>query len=252
MEDFFATLRQLKADCLKQERELQETTQQEILNALKSMNEAIKEVNDKVEQLEPAQKQPQPAMVSIAIEAKVEEEREIIAQNAEFMEPLVVDEEMDDEEEALQKEINELEAELADLSRHRRELARRRTCPPREYRAGVYSPREKHMPCTFCGIRGHHYSDSCTRIRTGKERKAYLESRGRCKNCLEIECERSDNCEKAKIPCFHCKETGHHSATCTLPETSLQIEAEKNHCEMAMNDIRQRLRNLRTAREERN
>ncbi|KAK6025403.1 hypothetical protein OSTOST_08697 [Ostertagia ostertagi] len=100
-------------------------------------------MHEKVEQLEAAQKSPQPTMVSIAIEAKINEERERIAENAEFMEPLVVDEEMDDEEKSLRKEIEQLEAELTDLSRHRRELARRRICRPREYRAGVYRTEEK-------------------------------------------------------------------------------------------------------------
>ncbi|KAK6015116.1 hypothetical protein OSTOST_19466 [Ostertagia ostertagi] len=252
IEEFFDTLRQLKSDCLTQERTLQETTQKEILNAIKTMEETMKQMHGKIERLEAVQNAPRPEMASVAIEARINEERAIIANNAEFMETAEADEDMEDEDAALDREIEALEADLAEVSRHRRELARKRTCRPREYRAGVYRREERQMRCVFCGVNGRHYSDSCGRIRTGVERREYLTKAGRCKNCLEIDCERGESCTKSRIPCFHCKQRGHHSAVCTLPETSLQIEAEKRHCELEMDDLHERLRKLRILREARN
>ncbi|VDO34278.1 unnamed protein product [Haemonchus placei] len=144
-----------------------------------------------------------------------------------------------------------MEAELTEVSRRRRELARRKVCRPLEYLAGIYPHEEEEMPCVFCGALGRHYSDSCIQIRTGQERAQYLRRARRCQMCLELECDGDSDCVKAKIPCFQCKRTGHASAVCTLPEVSLQIEADKRHCELVIDGLNARLRHLRSLREAR-
>ncbi|XGW04238.1 hypothetical protein V3C99_015414, partial [Haemonchus contortus] len=79
----------------------------------------------------------------VAIEARPDDERARIAVNAEFMEAVHEEEESDEEDAALGREIGRLEAELAQVSRRRRELARRKVCRPREYLAGIYHREEE-------------------------------------------------------------------------------------------------------------
>ncbi|VDO04164.1 unnamed protein product [Haemonchus placei] len=234
IEEFFGTLRPLKAETLSQERALHESTYKEVLKAINSMDLAMKRVQEEVGKMERAPAPPAPVMVDVAIEARPDDERARIADNVEFMEAVHEEEESDEEDAALGREIERLEAELAQVSRRRRELARRKVCRPREYLAGIYRREEEEMPCAFCGALGRHYSDSCNRIRTGQERAQYLRRTRRCQMCLERECEGDSDCAKAKIPCFHCKRMGHASAVCTLPGVSLQIEADKRHCELAI------------------
>ncbi|EYC20960.1 hypothetical protein Y032_0020g154 [Ancylostoma ceylanicum] len=178
----------------------------------------------------------------------VSTEQERIASNAEYMEAIEVEFEKakaDPKEAAVRAEIKTLEEELANVQKRLRELARKRTCRQREYEAGVYRTEERKMRCVFCGEQGSHYSDSCNKMRTGAERRGFLRRCGRCFNCLELHCEGGYQCVKYRIPCFHCKERGHHSATCELPETSVQTGVEKLQCELAIDDIFRRLRQLR-------
>ncbi|XGW01461.1 hypothetical protein V3C99_013976, partial [Haemonchus contortus] len=186
--------------------------------------------------------------ISVAAEALDTEPNEMgkIKANVEFME--VVEEEFEKEQpnSEISRKIQELEAELHKVTRRMRELARMRTCPIRLFEAGVYRRKERVMACVFCQEKGRHYSDSCNELRIGLERKRYLTSNGRCHNCLEVQCERSRLCSKFGIPCFHCKRRGHHSAVCELPDISLKIELEKQHCELALNHLNEKLEQLRS------
>uniref|UniRef100_A0A7I4YKX3 CCHC-type domain-containing protein n=1 Tax=Haemonchus contortus TaxID=6289 RepID=A0A7I4YKX3_HAECO len=180
--------------------------------------------------------------ISVAAEALDAEMGKTNA-NVEFMD--FVEEEFEKEQpnSEISRKIQELEAELHKVTRRMRELARMRTCPIRLFEAGVYRRKERVMACVFCREKGRHYSDLCNELRTGLERKRYLTRNGRCHNCLEVQCERSRLCSKFRIPCFHCKRRGHHSAVCELPDISLKIELEKQHCELFLNGaVMQQLR----------
>ncbi|XGW20487.1 hypothetical protein V3C99_003912, partial [Haemonchus contortus] len=133
IEEFFGTLRQLKAETLSQERALHESTYKEVLKAINSMDLAMKRVQEEVGKMERAPAPPAPVMVDVAIEARPDDERARIAENVEFMEAVHEEEESDEEDAALGREIERLEAELAQVSRRRRELARKKVCRPREY-----------------------------------------------------------------------------------------------------------------------
>nr|CDJ89890.1 unnamed protein product [Haemonchus contortus] len=135
IEEFFGTLRQLKAETLSQEGALHESTCKEVLKAINSMDLAMKRVQEEMGKMERAPAPPAPVMVDVAIEARPDDERARIADNAEFMEAVHEEEESDEEDAALGREIGGLEAELARVSRRRRELSRRKVCRPREYLA---------------------------------------------------------------------------------------------------------------------
>ncbi|VDK40164.1 unnamed protein product [Cylicostephanus goldi] len=142
-------------------------------------------------------------------------------------------------------EITALEEKLHRIQRRMRELEKRRTCKPREYEGGVSREGELTMKCVFCAAIGEHYSDSCPRMKTGAERRGFLRRHRRCSNCLELHCQGGFQCIKYRIPCFHCKLRGHHSAVCDLPEETLKIETEKSQCEASEAEILSRLETLR-------
>ncbi|XGW10488.1 hypothetical protein V3C99_012180 [Haemonchus contortus] len=121
-----------------------------------------------------------------------------------------------DESEIL-KEIDDLEKELEEVYYRIRDLLRMRTCQPRLYETGVTLQQEGTMPCFFCYVPGHHYSDFCRKITGAKEREAHLKSRGRCAICLQLDCQEGLYCKKYSTRCHHCKKTGHSPAICKLP-----------------------------------
>uniref|UniRef100_A0A7I4Y559 Uncharacterized protein n=1 Tax=Haemonchus contortus TaxID=6289 RepID=A0A7I4Y559_HAECO len=92
---------------------------------------------------------PAAVMVSVAVEAKPDEKRARIADNAEFMEAVHEEEEIYEEDSALGREIGRLEQEPTEVSRRMREFARNTVCRPREYRAGMYRREEEEINACF-------------------------------------------------------------------------------------------------------
>ncbi|VDO23373.1 unnamed protein product [Haemonchus placei] len=106
IEEFFGTLRQLKAEILSQKRALHKSTYKEVLKAINTMDSAMKRIQEDMERMEKARTPapPAPVLVSVTIEAKLDEERARIADNAKFMEA-VRGRESDEKDAALGREI---------------------------------------------------------------------------------------------------------------------------------------------------
>ncbi|KAL6734115.1 hypothetical protein Aduo_004689 [Ancylostoma duodenale] len=268
MDEFFAAIREIRSSCLNMERGQKESINVRILETVQFVSATVADMKEQMERIGANQVlgEPQPATCSATLVDNFSQtvescqmatdekdrgecsEQAKIASNAEYMEAVEMEYEKardDPKEAAIRAEIKSLETELSNVQKRLRERARKRTCRQREYEAGVYRTEERKMRCVFCGEQGLHYSDSCSKMRTGAERRGFLRRCGRCFNCLELHCEGGYQCVKYRIPCFHCKERGHHSATCELPETSVQTGVEKLQCELAIDDIFRRLRQLR-------
>ncbi|VDK70568.1 unnamed protein product [Cylicostephanus goldi] len=153
---------------------------------------------------------------------------------------------------ALELELGQNRQAIADLNLMIEELENQKTCWPRRYHGKIQKSCERNMSCAFCNEIGDHYSDSCTEIPTGRERREVLNMKRRCATCLEY-CSGGDLCKKAYDRCSHCHETGHHSALCELPDTSQDIfqrleqakESRERHfqridqIQMELQDLRQ-------------
>nr|CDJ96134.1 unnamed protein product [Haemonchus contortus] len=71
------------------------------------MDVAMKRVQEEVERMERAPAPPAPVMVDVAIEARPDDERARIADNAEFMEAVHEEEESDEEDAALDGKLED-------------------------------------------------------------------------------------------------------------------------------------------------
>ncbi|CAJ0610607.1 unnamed protein product, partial [Cylicocyclus nassatus] len=124
---------------------------------------------------------------------------------------------------ALQVEKKQTLQAIHDLNLLIDALEKENTCGPRRYHKGeIRKDTERNMSCAFCSAVGYHYSDSCPEVPTGRERRELLEASNRCETCLEY-CAGGNLCRKFYTKCFHCRETGHHSALCELPDRSQDI-----------------------------
>ncbi|XGW10848.1 hypothetical protein V3C99_012391 [Haemonchus contortus] len=150
-----------------------------------------------------------------------------IRENAEFMEEVMEEEESDDwrREAEIGRRRTELIMEHTDIEEKIEELEdlvyrldMEPDCEPRNFEMGsIVREDEKGMKCVFCGRVGEHYSDSCTVYRTVAIRKQIVIGEHRCACCLRVRYE-PHACKKERTKCYHCHETGHHSALCNWPE----------------------------------
>ncbi|KAK5981067.1 hypothetical protein GCK32_020987 [Trichostrongylus colubriformis] len=269
IQELFMKMKDIRSECLHHERNRQDVSNKRICDSIQSLREEVSQLREELQQREdePAKKMRKSSQENMDTSTISEQAK--ITDNAEFMEtvqeelesekmehsgeaPPLADDPQDEaqgsqengEEELLQN-IKNLEEQLNDVHQKIRELSRMRTCQPRQYEAGVYRLQESKMPCAFCGTLGAHYSDSCSRVRTVQERREFLRNQKRCTICLERECERGYHCPKYSRRCHHCKQTGHASAMCELPEKSLQINAQKAHYEAMADNILKSLEDLR-------
>ncbi|XGW03870.1 hypothetical protein V3C99_015204 [Haemonchus contortus] len=106
----------------------------------------------------------------------------------------------ENEEELIQKlrrEYREAIQAREDLRMMMRELETPPRCPTRNFNTGMKHENEAEMPCVFCGMGGHHYSDSCIEFITVEARLERLAEVGRCRVCLDTWCD--DSREKCQI-----------------------------------------------------
>ncbi|KAK6031876.1 hypothetical protein OSTOST_01961 [Ostertagia ostertagi] len=176
IEELFAKLKDIREECLYQERYREDVSAKKICNALRTLNEQFSDLREKLQQdrlkmiTEETQTDDVP-LVPMDVEVIQEDidnveregEQARIMDNAEYMEAIQEDaEEVElQENEQIMKDIALLEQDLALVQRRLEELSKERLCRPRTYEIGVDRDEEKMMPCAFCHVPGHHYSDSC-------------------------------------------------------------------------------------------
>ncbi|KAK6031930.1 hypothetical protein OSTOST_01906 [Ostertagia ostertagi] len=66
---------------------------------------------------------------------------------------------------------------------------------------------EKFLKCSFCNVKGLHYSDSCPEYRSVEDRTERI----RCKLCLDTK-HRTKRCKKDVHLCKYCQSARHHTA----------------------------------------
>ncbi|KAK6041062.1 hypothetical protein COOONC_21433 [Cooperia oncophora] len=235
IKELFTKIKDIRAECLQQERYRQDVSNKRICDSLK-------EIKEELDQLRGSLQDNRDGRVS-------ESEQARIAENVEFMESVQEEQPQppDEEKESIFEEIHHLEQELKQVHNKIRELAALRRCRPRQYEEGITREEETTMRCAFCFAEGRHYSDSCPEVRTVEERLDSLRRRRRCTICLDIECDMGYFCPKYSKRCHHCHKAGHASAVCTLPEESLDILARKRDYEITADQILRRLEELRRA-----
>ncbi|KAK6052160.1 hypothetical protein COOONC_10336, partial [Cooperia oncophora] len=238
IKELFTKIKDIRAECLLQERYRQDVSNKRICDSLK-------EIKEELDQLRGSLQDNRDGRVS-------ESEQARIAENVEFMERTTTTtgrrkQPPDEEKESIFEEIHHLEQELKQVHNKIRELAALRRCRPRQYEEGITREEETTMRCAFCFAEGRHYSDSCPEVRTVEERLDSLRRRRRCTICLDIECDMGYFCPKYSKRCHHCHKAGHASAVCTLPEESLDILARKRDYEITADQILRRLEELRRA-----
>ncbi|VDL67958.1 unnamed protein product [Nippostrongylus brasiliensis] len=100
------------------------------------------------------------------------------------------------------------------------------------------------MHCIFCGIVGHHFSDSCPHVIDVHRRRNIVDQQRRCWQCLE-RCYEREQCPYANKLCKYCirasgtilerrEERRHHTALCHIPEDRERIgeQIERAHDEL--------------------
>ncbi|KAK6046453.1 hypothetical protein COOONC_16041 [Cooperia oncophora] len=124
--------------------------------------------------------------------------------------------------------VNTLEQDLKELEEGLRLLPKRRFG---ESSRGV----NPNITCAFCGIRGVHYSDSCSELVHGDDRYHYIRRNRRCTYCLGF-CDPYSRCKEEEKDCWYCnvvrgtvlrflipRDDGHHKALCTIPDSKDKI-----------------------------
>ncbi|VDO19529.1 unnamed protein product [Heligmosomoides polygyrus] len=99
------------------------------------------------------------------------------------------------------------------------------------------------MRCAFCGEIGDHYSDSCYRVRSARQRRNVIEDGEKCVLFLEP-CPGGAGCPKYDWRCFHCRSREHHSALCELPEQSKEISENLLNARRSLSSTLDRIRAL--------
>lgn len=105
-----------------------------------------------------------------------------------------------------------------------------------------------HITCTFCGLIGVHYSDSCPEITDGDARWHFVCDRGLCSHCLERFDPRRE-CWSKKKKCWHCSivrntilrflilnDGGHHRALCNIPNSGMKIRERIQEIKQQLSD----------------
>lgn len=124
-------------------------------------------------------------------------------------------------------------------------LQKQQPCRPREYSVGLDRASEARMRCVFCGSRGKHYRDSCTRDRDSKRRKLLLKRDNRCNMCLQMDCPATEDCPKFWVFCFHCEQMGHHSAICSKPDISQRLQDDIDEALVELQQTRSQVDSIR-------
>ncbi|KAK6036050.1 hypothetical protein COOONC_26445 [Cooperia oncophora] len=116
----------------------------------KRICDSLKEIKEELDQLRGSLQDNRDGRVS-------ESEQARIAENVEFMEGSVQEEQPqppDEEKESIFEEIHHLEQELKQVHNKIRELAALRRCRPRQYEEGITREEETTMRCAFCFAEG--------------------------------------------------------------------------------------------------
>lgn len=176
--------------------------------------------------------------------------------------PLDDDQQVEPDQEEVEQIGNRIEEEMRNVEQAIRnfddmlfQLEAEPICQPRRFDHGrIHKPLEKRMKCAFCDAIGSHYSDSCMVVSDARSRRMLIEEKDKCERCLERICARGYACKKYHVTCFHCRNTGHHSALCPLPERSdvirrqLQNAREGRWAALSrMEELRRELALLRNA-----
>ncbi|KAK6042874.1 hypothetical protein COOONC_19620 [Cooperia oncophora] len=148
IKELFTKIKDIRAECLLQERYRQDVSNKRICDSLK-------EIKEELDQLRGSLQDNRDGRVS-------ESEQARIAENVEFMESVQEEQPQppDEEKESIFEEIHHLEQELKQVHNKIRELAALRRCRPRQYEEGITREEETTMRCAFCFAEGRHYSDS--------------------------------------------------------------------------------------------
>ncbi|VDP08656.1 unnamed protein product [Heligmosomoides polygyrus] len=147
--------------------------------------------------------------------------------------------------EHLREELRRNIEALDELRNMTDETRRESVCEPRVYDVPIENYFFRKMPCVFCGMIGVHYSDSCTSIRTSKERSQILARDHRCRICMTTECSGdSQTCKKRDRRCNH-RKTGHNSAICPTPERSATKQERLTILQRAFNEAEDNIAQLR-------
>nr|CDJ98123.1 hypothetical protein HCOI_00009700 [Haemonchus contortus] len=108
------------------------------------------------------------------------------------------------------------------MNKIRRTISDRRLPPARIFTARTQMRHgEAFLRCSFCNVKGLHYSDSCPEFKTVQERK----KRVRCELCLDTK-HRKERCKRIRQMCKYCNSRRHHTALCTLPQERGELELE--------------------------
>ncbi|VDP42686.1 unnamed protein product [Heligmosomoides polygyrus] len=223
IEELFASIREMKAECLNEERAQRECTQDQIFSALQSLNNNFHDVKSKLEAI----KLPITSPPGEDRSSSRKQERDRIQANIDFMEtPQVPEAPYIDLRaiENIEDRLNAAKDELTVQQKHFMSISRRRTCPTRNYGAEISRQQEREIRCVFCLAQGRHYSDLCDCIKNGRDRRLFLKEMKRCFICSELSCKQGVRCDKYDYQCHHCGARGHHPAICELPDQSKQLE----------------------------
>ncbi|VDL75863.1 unnamed protein product [Nippostrongylus brasiliensis] len=144
----------------------------------------------------------------------------------------------------IEQEIQRVEQAIRNFDNIIAEIEDQPRCAPRRFGGRVDQNRERYMKCAFCNAIGNHYSDSCSNVRNINSRRQLIEEKELCLTCLEWNCPRGNRCRKATVLCFHCREQGHHSALCDLPEQSEEIRMRLNNARESKQNCLERLWDL--------
>ncbi|KAL6723717.1 hypothetical protein ANCDUO_00198 [Ancylostoma duodenale] len=226
--------------------------------------------------LELLQRQNPPVNAQVRAEgisdAEMQDERHIVEQDVDFMEGGDEEEEVIDEQPADQPEdapdsgpspppdvrydeeaiarqievnIRNVQQTLSNFEGIVHGLEEQHACPPRNFDHGrINRSQERYMKCAFCEAVGTHYSDSCTILRDANSRRQAITDANKCILCLEYVCSRDRTCKKYNTLCVHCRQLGHHSALCELPERSDIIRARLENARQGRKDCLNRLLDL--------
>lgn len=145
----------------------------------------------------------------------------------------------------IEEEIRNVQQAIRNFDDIISQLENERTCPPRRFHQGrIHRVEERFMKCAFCEARGTHYSGSCPEVRGAEERRRVVAEKGLCNCCLEKLCGRALLCKKYHTICYHCRDVGHHSALCRLPEFSDMIRNQLQNAKEARWNCMSRLHAL--------
>ncbi|VDO95375.1 unnamed protein product [Heligmosomoides polygyrus] len=175
-------------------------------------------------------------------------------ENAADVAPQAAQVEEDEEIARIEEDLRNAEQALRNFGDILIQLEAEPVCPPRRfYHGNIHKAVERHMRCAFCDAVGTHYSDSCMVVSDAISRRVLVKEKNKCELCLERICARGLTCKKYRVLCFHCRNTGHHSALCYLPERSeiirRQLKNAQEGREAAINRVEQLRRELASRRD---